>query len=313
MRRERITSGGAALTLIMLPLALVPPGMGSASHGEPAADAGSPRRLGQRLSPADCALARTRSLMPLDAPQPWRERAGDPARHARAADGSDTGIAPAGVTDANADGTVAVDAFAASAAGAARQRAVAQQAIAVADAAAADAAFATLQGAGHALQPDERGQWFALLLQRRKLDAALVLQQAHADLQAPLQQLAMAHALAESGRRSELLDFLQAHQPNFAREVQERQWLYLLAHVDDVRPELLRRHRVRFAPNRSVQARLASPAVAQQAGALGPRSPAGDFASARSALALRAGCFDEALRWCPRAAPARHEVSTGPA
>jgi hypothetical protein len=292
---------GAARNLIMLPLTLVPPTMGGAMREAPLAAADSRRRAGSRPSLAHRALVRAWSATPREAPLLLRKLAGD-------------AVAPA--PDATCRmrdaGAGRQDVFVASPAGAVQQRALAQQAIATGDAAAADAAFATLQQAGHPLQPAERSQWFALLLQQRKVDAALALQQAHGDLRAPLQQLAMAHALAECGRRSELIDFLQTHQPTFAREVQERQWLYLLAHVDDARPELLRRHRVRFAANRAVQARLASPAVASPAAdarPVGEWPPVRDFAGARFALALRAGRFDEALRWCPQAVPPKGDAS----
>lgn len=196
-------------------------------------------------------------------------------------------------------------AFARSDAGVALRRALAQRAIYLGEAARADAAFAALQAEGHALQPAERGQWFALLLQRRKLEPARALQEAHAELQAPLQQLAMAHALADAGEESTLVTYLAAHQPAFTREVQERQWLYLLAHVESVRPDLLTRYRVHFAANRQVQARLALPgALARDDRSAAQRAlaqlPAGDFGEARFGLALRAGRFDEALRQAQR-------------
>jgi len=191
-------------------------------------------------------------------------------------------------------------AFARSDAGVALQRALAQRAIYLGEPARADAAFAALQAAGQ-LQAAERGQWFALLLQRRKLDAASTLQEAHAELQVPLQQLAMAHALADAGEDAALLAYLTMHQPVFAREVQERQWLYLLAHVEARRPDLLTRYRVHFAANRTVQARLALPgALARDDRGAAQRAlaqlPPGDFGEARFGLALRAGRFDEALR-----------------
>jgi adsorption protein A len=196
-------------------------------------------------------------------------------------------------------------AFARSDAGVALRRALAQRAIYLGDAARADAAFAALQAEGHALQPAERGQWFALLLQQRKLELARALQEAHAELQAPLQQLAMAHALADAGGDATLITYLATHQPAFTREVQERQWLYLLAHVEAARPDLLTRYRVHFAANGPVQARLALPgALARDDRGAAHRAlaqlPPGDFVEARFGLALRAGRFDEALRQAQR-------------
>ncbi|MGN6740488.1 NfrA family protein [Dyella sp.] len=196
-------------------------------------------------------------------------------------------------------------AFARSDTGVALRRALAQRAIYLGEAARADAAFAALQEGGYALQPAERAQWFALLLQLREVAAAAALQEAHADLQTPMQQLAMAHALGDAGQAASLVSYLAAHQPAFAREVQERQWLYLLAHVEANRPDLLTRYRVRFAANRAVQARLALPgAMARDDRAAAQRAlaqlPPGDFGEARFGLALRAGRLDEALRQAQR-------------
>lgn len=339
--RERRAHRGAAYTLMMLPLTLVPSSIASPWHGRPPSTAVASRRpsthaRGAQFADAparewpedhdggqarlQAARVERRGVAIRDAPvaaQDPMEQSGtfDSAMTCRAHRGHDAlqmgDLARAQAEMADAD-------FARSEAGMALQCALAQRAIQLGDIARAVAVFAALQVAGHALQPAEYRQWFALLLQLRKPDAARALQDAHAELQAPLQQLAMAHALAEAGREPELVTYLASRQPVFTREVQERQWLYLLAHVEARRPDLLARFRVRFAANRDVQQRLASTGVLARSGpgaarhALSPLAAAGGFSEARFGLALRAGRFDEAQRWCPRAAtdvPAMHSVA----
>jgi hypothetical protein len=315
---------------MMLPLTLVPSSIASQWHGQPPSTYVASRRPSTHARAAQFAAATVRGWPEHRAGgqaqlQAWRvERRGvaardtsvavqypmeerstvDSAMRCRAQRGHDAlqagdlACAQAELADAH---------FARSEAGVALQCAVAQRAIYLGDAARAQAIFTALQVAGHALQPAEYRQWFALLLQMRKLDAAHVLQDAHAELQVPLQQLAMAHALADAGREPELVTYLASRQPAFTREVQERQWLYLLAHVEVRRPDLLARFRVRFAANRDVQQRLAATGALARNGqgaarhALAPVAAAGGFSEARFGLALRAGRFDEAQRWCPRA------------
>lgn len=328
--RERRTNRGAAYTLMMLPLTLVPSSIASQWHGQPpstyvasrrpsiharaAQSAAAPawecsehhvggqarleaRRVERRGVAARGACVAVQSPMEesstVDSAMRCRAQRGHEALQA-----GDLARAQAELADTD---------FARSEAGVALQCALAQRAIYLGDAARAVALFAALQMAGHALQPAEYRQWFALLLQLRKLDAAHALQGAHAELQAPLQQLEMAHALADAGREPDLATYVASHQPVFTREVQERQWLYLLAHVETRRPDLLARFRVRFATNREVQERLVSTGALAHNGqgaarhALSPVS-AGGFSEARFGLALRAGRFDEAQRWYPRAA-----------
>jgi hypothetical protein len=328
--RERRANRGAAYTLMMLPLTLVPPSIASQWHGQPPSTYVGSRRPSTHARAAQFAAGPAREWPEHHAGgqaqlQAWRgERRGVAARGTSVA--VQYPMAESGTVDsamrcraqrghdalqagdlARAQAELADVDFARSEAGVALQCAVAQRAIYLGDAARAVAIFTALQVAGHALQPAEYRQWFALLLQLRKLDAAHALQHAHAELQAPLQQLAMAHALADAGREPELVTYLASRQPAFTREVQERQWLYLLTHVETRRPDLLARFRVRFAANRDVQERLVSTGALARNGqgaarhALAPVAAAGGFSEARFGLALRAGRFDEAQRWCPRA------------
>ena len=338
--RERRANRGAAYTLMMLPLTLVPSSIASQWHGQPPSTYVASRRPSTHARAAQFSAAPAREWPEHHAGAQARrealrvERRGLAARDTFAAarypmEGSGTvdpamrcraqrGYDALQVGDlARAQAELADVDFARSEAGVALQCALAQRAIYLGDAARAVAIFTALQVAGHALQPAEYRQWFALLLQLRKLDAAHALQDAHAELQAPLQQLTMAHALADAGREPELVTCLASRQPAFTREVQERQWLYLLAHVEARRPDLLARFRVRFAANRDVQQRLASTGALARDGqgaarhALAPVA-AGGFSEARFGLALRAGRFDEAQRWCPRAASgvrAMHSVA----
>lgn len=327
---ERRANRGAAYTLMMLPLTVVSSSVASQCHGRPPSTYVASRRPSTQARSAQIAAApapkwlehRAGGLAHLQA---WRvERRGLAARgtsvaarypmEESGAAGPTTARRLIGGQDAlqagdraRAQAGLAAADSACSEAGMALQFALAQRAIHLGDAARAVAIFTALQVAGHALQPAEYRQWFALLLQLRKLDAARALQDAHAELQAPLQQLAMAHALADAGREPELVTYLASRHPTFTREVQERQWLYLLAHVQARRPDLLARFRVRFAANCDVRQRLASTGALARNGqgaarhALAPVA-AGAFSEARFALALRAGRFDEAQRWCPRAA-----------
>lgn len=322
--RERRANRGAACTLMMLPLTLLPASIASQAHGQSPSTHAAPRRPSTYVRTARFANAPAEEWPEHRAggqvsPQAWLvERRGSAVKFplqesdtvatacARRAQRGHDALQAGDLARAQAELADDVD-FARSEAGVALQCAVAQRAIYLGDAARAVAIFSALEAAGHALQPAEYRQWFALLLQMRKLDAAHALQDTHADLQVPLQQLAMAHALAEAGREPELVTYLASRQPAFTREVQERQWLYLLTYVEAQRPDLLARFRVRFAANRDVQQRLASTAALARNGqgaarhALAPVAAAGGFSEARFGLALRAGRFDEAQRWCPRA------------
>jgi hypothetical protein len=328
--RERRANRGAAYTLMMLPLTLVPPSIASPWHGQPPSTYVGSRRPSTHARAVEFAAGPAREwpehraggqarleAWPVErrgvaardtsvaVQYPMEERSTvDSAMRCRAQRGHDA-LQAGDLARAQAE-LADVD-FARSEAGVALQCAVAQRAIYLGDAARAVAIFTALKVAGHALQSAEYRQWFALLLQLRKLDAAHALQDAHAELQAPLQQLAMAHAMADAGREPELMTYLASRQPAFTREVQERQWLYLLTHVEARRPDLLARFRVRFAANRDVQERLASTGALARNGqgaarhALAPVAAAGGFSEARFGLAMRAGRFDEAQRWCPRA------------
>lgn len=322
--RERRANRGAACTLMMLPLTLLPASIASQAHGQSPSTHAAPRRPSTYVRTARFANAPAEEWPEHRAggqvsPQAWLvERRGSAVKFplqesdtvatacARRAQRGHDALQAGDLARAQAELADDVD-FARSEAGVALQCAVAQRAIYLGDAARAVAIFSALEAAGHALQPAEYRQWFALLLQMRKLDAAHALQDTHADLQVPLQQLAMAHALAEAGREPELVTYLASRQPAFTREVQERQWLYLLTYVEARRPDLLARFRVRFAANRDAQQRLASTAALARNGqgaarhALAAVAAAGGFSEARFDLALRAGRFDEAQRWCPRA------------
>jgi adsorption protein A len=328
--RERRANRGAACTLMMLPLTLLPASIASQAHAQSPSTQAAPRRPSTYVRAARFANARAEEWPEHRAggqasPQAWLVERRASAMHDTAVAASfplqeiDT-VATARARRAQrghdalqagdlarAQAELADAEFARSEAGVALQCAVAQRAIYLGDAARAVAIFSALEAAGHALQPAEYRQWFALLLQMRKLDAAHALQDTHADLQVPLQQLAMAHALAEAGREPELVTCLASRQPAFTREAQERQWLYLLAHVEARRPDLLARFRVRFAANRDVQERLAATGALARHGQGAARhvlasAAAGGFSEARFDLALRAGRFDEAQRWCARAA-----------
>lgn len=189
--------------------------------------------------------------------------------------------------------------FARSREGIALRHALAQRAIYLGDAKRAETQFAALDSAG-LLHAEERGQWFALLLERRQLDAARELQ-ARGGLDTPQQQLALAHAMADQGDLRALAVYMDKHHPVFGETSQEQQWLYLLARASHVRPDLLTSYRPSYPDNRELYARLMLPlAMARGDDATARRMlsqlPGGSFRDTRFSLALQAGQFAEAQR-----------------
>lgn len=274
--KERRANRGAARTLMLLPLTLAPPSITAPMPGQPPIPASPSRR-----SPAHAQRA------------PLAGSVGRPSTHATDATTARQAFEQLQAGDLSAV-LLQLDqrSFAATGQGIAVRRALAQRAIYLDDGALAHAQFETLHAAG-LLRGDEPGQWFALLLQLGQPD------QAHRvllefGLDTPQQHLALAEAWADRGALAPLAAFMARHVPEFTREAQERQWLYLLAYADRLPSNLLRRYRVRFAGNTDVQGALLSPMAAGDAPV--STGPQPTFREARFALVLRARRFDEAAR-----------------
>lgn len=187
--------------------------------------------------------------------------------------------------------------FARSPEGRALRHALVQRAIYLGDRQRADTQLAELD-ASDKLSADERGQWFNLLLQLDKPDAARQLQ-SRGGLDAPAQDLAMAQAMANSSDRKGLATYMASRQPAFISEKDERQWLNLLALVAHDRPELLTRYTSHYPSNAVLQARLSVPlAMARGDSALAQRMlsrlPDGSFREDRFSLDLQQGRYAEA-------------------
>ena len=187
--------------------------------------------------------------------------------------------------------------FARSSEGLALRRALVQRSIYLGDRNRAAQQLAALDQLGQ-LGPDERAQWFNLLLmQGRALEARDL--QARGGLGAPAQELAVALGLSAAGERKALEDYLAVHQPAFDDEKDERQWVNLLAQVGRARPELLDLYEARFPANAAWQARSSLPlAVARHDdGAtqrLLARLPKDSYREERFSLALAQGRYAEA-------------------
>ena len=147
--------------------------------------------------------------------------------------------------------------FARSPEGRALGHALIQRAIYLGDNQRAEAQLAELD-ASDKLSADERDQWFNLLLKLGKLDEARQLQ-SRGGLDAPAYDLAMALALGNSGDRKPLATYMASRHPVFDKEIDERQWINLLALVARDRPELLAGYASRYPANQRLQARLSVP------------------------------------------------------
>jgi len=187
--------------------------------------------------------------------------------------------------------------FARSPEGRALRHALVQRAIYLGDLQRADAQLAVLD-ASDKLSADERSQWFNLLLQLGKLDAARQLQ-SRGGLDAPAQDLAMAQAMANHNDRKGLATYMASRQPAFASEKDERQWVNLFALVAHDRPELLARYTSHYPANAALQARLSVPlAMARGDNAMAQRMlsrlPDSSFREDRFSLDLQQGRYAEA-------------------
>lgn len=180
---------------------------------------------------------------------------------------------------------------------AALRHALVQRAIHLGDDRLAIAQLAELDARG-ALDTQERNQWFTLLLGLDELDAARELQ-ARIGLEAPAQQLAMAQAFADRRDVDALAAYLASHQPAFADERAERQWVNLLAQAGRRQPAPLDRYVAHHPATAALQARLAlALAMARGDRAVARRMlsrlPADRFREERFALALDEGRYAEA-------------------
>ncbi|HEY8327653.1 MAG TPA: tetratricopeptide repeat protein [Rhodanobacter sp.] len=187
--------------------------------------------------------------------------------------------------------------FARSPEGRALRHALVQRAIYLGDLQRADTQLAALD-AGDKLSADERGQWFNLLLQLGKLDAARQLQ-SRGGLDAPAQDLAMAGAIGNRGNRRRLAAYMAARQPAFTSEKDERRWINLLASMVHDRPGLMVRYAARYPANAVLQARLSVPlAMARGDSAMAQRMlsrlPGGSLREERFSLDLQQGRHAEA-------------------
>ncbi|HEV2682702.1 MAG TPA: tetratricopeptide repeat protein, partial [Rhodanobacter sp.] len=187
--------------------------------------------------------------------------------------------------------------FARSPEGRALRHALVQRAIYLGDRQRADAQLAELD-ASDKLSTDERDQWFNLLLQLGKLDAARQLQ-LRGGLDAPTQDLALAQALGNSGDRKLLAAYMTSRRPAFTNEKDERQWVNMLASMAHERPELLARYASRYPANAALQARLSVPlAMARGDSAMAQRLlsrlPGESFREDRFSLDLQQGRYAEA-------------------
>ena len=187
--------------------------------------------------------------------------------------------------------------FARSPEGLALRRALVQRSIYLGDRARAGEQLAALDALGQ-LGPDERAQWFnLLLLQGKPLEARDL--QARGGLGTPAQDLAVALGLSAAGERKALADYLAVHQPAFDDEKDERQWVNLLAQVGRTRPELLDLYEARFPANAAWQARSSLPlAIARHddgaAQRLLARLPKDSYREERFSLALAQGRYTDA-------------------
>lgn len=187
--------------------------------------------------------------------------------------------------------------FARSPEGRALRHALVQRAIYLGDYRRADEQLAELE-AGDKLGADERDQWFNLLLQLGKLDAARQLQ-SRGGLDAPAQDLAMAQAMANRGARKGLATYMASRRPAFTNEEDERRWVNLLALLAHDRPQLLASYTSHYPANAALQARLSVPlAMARGDSAMARRMlsrlPDGSFREDRFSLDLQQGRYAEA-------------------
>lgn len=187
--------------------------------------------------------------------------------------------------------------FARSPEGRALRHALVQRAIYLGDRQRADAQLAELNAVDK-LSADERGQWFNLLLQLGRLDAARQLQ-SRGGLDAPTQDLAMAQAMADHNDRKGLAAYMASRQPAFTSEKDERQWVNLLALVAHDRPQLLARYTSHYPANAALQARLSVPlAMARGDSSMAQRMlsrlPDSSFREDRFSLDLQQGRYAEA-------------------
>lgn len=187
--------------------------------------------------------------------------------------------------------------FAASAEGRRLRHALAQRAIYLGDEPRAIAQLGELDAHGQ-LSDAERDQWFTLLLKLGKLDAARQLQN-RAGLDAPVQQLAMAQAIAHGGDHKALAGYLAEHRPRFGSAQEERQWIALLAWAARIQPALLDRYPVQYPANAAWQARNSLPQAMLRndwsvASAMLTRLPADGFHEERFSLALEQGRYTQA-------------------
>lgn len=148
------------------------------------------------------------------------------------------------------------------------------------------------------LSAQERNQWFTLLCKLGDLDAARKLQ-ARAGLNEPAQQLAMAQAFGSRNDTNALAAYLASHQPAFANEREEQQWVNLLAQAARRQPSQLYRYVARYPANAERQAQF-SLELAMARGDLGvaqrmlSRLPADRFREERFSLELTQGSHAEA-------------------
>lgn len=200
-------------------------------------------------------------------------------------------------TDRPVLGPVGVVPVASQEAAALRQQA--QRAIHDGDRALARRRFATIDADG-GLTPAEQQQWFNLQLADGDVAAARQLQD-RAGLDGPVQQLAVAEALAVSGNLRELAAFMGEPQPTMQPAKVEQRWIGLLAVAAQRNPAPLLGYRVSGASTRVVYARAALPfaqargderLVARLLSAL----PSNDLLQARFAHALATGDRVEARR-----------------
>lgn len=172
-----------------------------------------------------------------------------------------------------------------------------QRAIYLGDDRRAIAQLAQLDAHG-TLSANERDQWFTLLLKQGDLDEARKLQ-AREGLNAPEHDLAIAQGLASSHDYQGLANYLATHQPAFASEKEERQWLNLLALAARRQPALLDHYVAQYPANTSWQAQHAlalamtrgDHAVAQR---MLSHLPANSFREDRFSLDLAQGRYAEA-------------------
>ncbi|GLQ93698.1 NfrA family protein [Dyella acidisoli] len=187
--------------------------------------------------------------------------------------------------------------FARSPEGLTLRHALVQRAIYLGDDQRAETQLAELDAQGQT-SVDERHQWFTLMLNLGKFDAARQLQ-SRGGLDAPEQDLAMALAISSHGDRKLLASYMASRQPVFTSEKDERQWVNLLAMAAREQPALLDHYTARYPANATWQAQLSlSLAMARGDHAVArnmlARLPAERFREERFDLDMEQGGYAEA-------------------